>query len=77
MTLVTGNAGLDRSAFEHKDGLMSTSDTYEVYAIRYGTFDKRMRRANFIRLNWNDTEKISISPAQGWHAQIEKLKPFQ
>ena len=27
---------------------MSTSDTYEVYAIRYGTFDKRMRRDNFI-----------------------------
>ena len=24
---------------------MSTSDTYEVYAIRYGTFDKRMRRS--------------------------------
>ena len=27
---------------------MSTSETYEVYAIRYGTFDKRMRRDNFI-----------------------------
>ena len=22
--------------------------------------------------NWNDTEKISMAPAQGWHAQIEK-----
>ena len=25
-----------------------------------------------IRQNWNDTEKISMAPAQGWHAQIEK-----
>ena len=27
-----------------------------------------------IRWNWSDTEKPSTAPAQGWHAQIEKLK---
>ena len=25
-----------------------------------------------IRSNWNDTEKTSVGPAQGCHAQIEK-----
>ena len=28
------------------------------------------------RSNWNDTEKISMAPAQGWHAQIEECKRF-
>ena len=26
------------------------------------------------QLNWNETEKISMAPAQGRHAQIEKCK---
>ena len=26
--------------------------------------------------HWNDTEKISMAPAQGRHAQIEKRKQF-
>ena len=29
-----------------------------------------------IRKNWNDTEKISMAPAQGWHAQIENVSLF-
>ena len=29
-----------------------------------------------IRKNWNDTEKISMAPAQGWHAQIENVLLF-
>ena len=28
--------------------------------------------SGIIRKNWNDAEKISMAPAQGWHAQIEK-----
>ena len=27
--------------------------------------------------NWNDTEKISMAPAQGWHAQIENVSLFE
>ena len=30
-----------------------------------------------IRENWNDTENISMAPAQGWHAHIEKCKQFR
>ena len=26
--------------------------------------------------NWNDTEKIIMAPAQGWHTQIEKCNQF-
>ena len=29
-----------------------------------------------IRWNWNDTEKISMAPAQRWHAQIKKCTKF-
>ena len=29
-----------------------------------------------IRKNWNDTEKISMAPAQGWHALIENVSLF-
>ena len=29
-----------------------------------------------IRKNLNDTEKISMAPAQGWHAQIENVSLF-
>ena len=32
--------------------------------------------SGIIRYDWNDTEKISMAPAQGWHAQIEKCKQF-
>ena len=32
--------------------------------------------SGIIRLRWNDTEKISIAPAQGCHAQIEKCKQY-
>ena len=28
--------------------------------------------SGIIRLNWNDAEKISVAPAQGWHSHIEK-----
>ena len=30
--------------------------------------------SGIIRLTWNDTEKISMAPAQGWHSHIEKCK---
>lgn len=29
-----------------------------------------------ILYKWNDTEKISMAPVQGWHAQIEKWSKF-
>jgi hypothetical protein len=32
--------------------------------------------SGIIRQSWNDTEKISMAPAQGWHAQIEKCKQW-
>ena len=32
--------------------------------------------SGIIRYNWNDTEKFSMAPAQGWHAQIEKCKHY-
>ena len=32
--------------------------------------------SGIVRWNWNDTEKISTAPAQGWHAQIGKCKRF-
>ena len=28
--------------------------------------------SGIIRQNWNDTEKISMAPAQGRHAQVQK-----
>ena len=30
--------------------------------------------SGIIRSHWNDAEKISVAPAQGCHAQIEKSK---
>ena len=32
--------------------------------------------SGIIHDNWNDPEKTSVAPAQGWHAQIEKCKHF-
>ena len=32
--------------------------------------------SGIIRQNWNGTEKISMAPAQGWHAQFEKYNHF-
>ena len=32
--------------------------------------------SGIIRSNWNDTEKISMAPAQGWHAKIQKCMYF-
>ena len=32
--------------------------------------------SGIIRYNLNDTENISVAPAQGWRAQIEKCKQF-
>ena len=33
-------------------------------------------RAASSRSNWNDTEKISMAPVQGWHPHIEKCRHF-
>ena len=32
--------------------------------------------SGIIRKTWNDTENISMAPAQGWHSHIEKCKQF-
>ena len=32
--------------------------------------------SGILRQNWNDAEKISMAPAQGWHAHIEKCKQY-
>ena len=32
--------------------------------------------SGIVRSNWNDTEKISVAPAQGRRAQIEKCKQY-
>ena len=41
------------------------------YSVMYNGF-----LSGIIRQNWNDTEKISMAPAQGWHAQVEDWYKF-
>ena len=40
---------------------------------------EKLRHVLFLSIlqNWNDTEKISMVPAQGWHANVEERSFFQ
>ena len=55
-------------------GLATWAKPWELYDITLLLIRSLGFPSGIIRKNWNDTEKISMAPAQGWQAQIEKCK---
>ena len=72
-----------RALLRQKTQILKTCQTMSTYVVNIracSTYSRIFNTNGFppgsIRQNWKGTEKISMAPAQGWHAQIGKCKHF-